>query len=218
MLWVVLVIVAIVVVLALWAVAIYNRLVQGRNRVDSAWAQIEVQLKRRWDLIPNLVETVTGYAAHERGTFEAVTQARTAAQQAQGPAATAQAEGILGQALGRLFAVAEAYPELKASQNFLELQSQLSDTENVIARAREGYNDAVLGFNNSIQTFPAVLLANSFGFSKREFFETEQPAEREVPHVSFSPDAPAAPATAPAASQPPPTEQGPTDPAPPASS
>ena len=115
----------------------YNGLVRSRNRVDNAWAQIEVQLKRRWDLIPNLIETVKGYAAHERGTFEAVTAARTAAQQAQGPAATAQAEGILGQALGKLFAVAEAYPDLKASQNFLELQGQLSDTENKVAVSRQ---------------------------------------------------------------------------------
>jgi LemA protein len=217
MLWVVLVIVALVVLLGLWAVAIYNRLVQGRNRVDSAWAQIEVQLKRRWDLIPNLVETVKGYAAHERGTFEAVTQARTAAQQAQGPAATAQAEGILGQALGRLFAVAEAYPELKASQNFLDLQGQLRDTENLIATARQGYNDAVLSFNNAIQTFPAVLLANSFGFTKREFFEVDQPAEREVPQVSFAPDAPVA-ATPPASAPAQPAPDSPSAEPPPASS
>src|SRR5262245_20740913 len=173
MLWVVLVIVAVVLLLVVWLVAIYNRLVRTRNRVDNAWAQIEVQLKRRHDLIPNLVETVKGYAAHERGTFEAVTQARTAAQQAQGPAATAQAEGILSQALGRLFAVAEAYPDLKANQNFLDLQSQLGDTENKIAVSRQVYNDTVLTYNNAIQTFPAVTIANSFGFTKREFFEIE---------------------------------------------
>ena len=190
MLWIVVVLVAVIVLLLLWVVGIYNRLVRSRNRVDNAWAQIEVQLKRRWDLIPNLVETVKGYAAHERGTFEAVTQARTAAQQAKGPAATAQAEGILGQALGRLFAVAEAYPELKASQNFLELQAQLSDTEDKIAISRQVYNDTVLTFNNAIQTFPAVVLANSFGFAKREFFEVEDDAQREVPQVSFATDAP----------------------------
>jgi len=189
MTWVVVAIVIVVLLLVVWAIAIYNRLVKARNRVDNSWAQIEVQLKRRWDLIPNLVETVKGYAAHERGTFEEVTRARTAAQQAQGPAATAQAEGILGQALGRLFAVAEAYPELKANQNFLELQGQLSDTENKIAVSRQVYNDTVLTFNNSIQTFPAVILANSFGFSKREFFEVEDGAQREVPHVSFAADA-----------------------------
>ena len=187
MLWVVLVILAIVLLLVLWVVAIYNRLVRSRNRVDNSWAQIEVQLKRRHDLIPNLVETVKGYAAHERGTFEAVTRARTAAQQAQGPAAAAQAEGILGQALGRLFAVAEAYPELKASQNFLDLQGQLRDTEDKIAVSRQVYNDTVLTFNNAIQTFPAVMLANSFGFSKRELFEIEEAGDRDVPQVSFAP-------------------------------
>src|SRR5262249_6353096 len=160
MLWVVLVILAVVLLLVVWLVAIYNRLVRTRNRVDNAWAQIEVQLKRRHDLIPNLVETVKGYAAHERGTFEAVTQARTAAQQAQGPAATGQAEGILSQALGRLFAVAEAYPDLKANQNFLDLQNQLSDTEDQIAGARRGYNEAVLSYHNPVQTVPATLVAD----------------------------------------------------------
>jgi LemA protein len=197
MLWVVLVILAIVLLLIVWVVAIYNRLVRSRNRVDNSWAQIEVQLKRRHDLIPNLVETVKGYAAHERGTFEAVTQARTAAQQAQGPAAAGQAEGILTQALGRLFAVAEAYPELKANQNFLELQAQLSDTENKVAVSRQVYNDTVLTYNNAIQTFPAVMLANSFGFSKREFFEIEEAADRAVPQVSFAPQDSAPPSTAP---------------------
>ena len=195
--WIILAIVAVLVVLVVWIIAMYNRLVRSRNRVDNAWAQIEVQLKRRWDLIPNLIETVKGYAAHERGTFEAVTQARTAAQQAQGPAATGQAEGILGQALGKLFAVAEAYPDLKASQNFLDLQAQLTDTENKVAVSRQVYNDTVLTFNNAIQTFPSVIIANSFGFTKREFFEVEQAAEREVPQVSFSPSdpAPAAPSS-----------------------
>jgi LemA protein len=197
MLWIVLVIVAIVVLLVLWVVGIYNRLVRTRNSVDNAWAQIEVQLKRRHDLIPNLVETVKGYAAHERGTFEAVTQARVAAQQAQGPAAAGQAEGILNQALGRLFAVAEAYPELKASQNFLDLQGQLRDTEDQIAGVRQGYNNAVLSFNNAIQTFPATLLANSFGFTKREFFEIEDAGDRAVPQVSFAPDSSAPPAAEP---------------------
>jgi len=201
MVWVVIVIVVIVVVALLLVVAAYNRLVRTRNQVDSAWAQIEVQLKRRWDLIPNLVETVKGYAAHERGTFDSVTEARAAAQRAQGPAQQAQAEGILGQALGRLFAVAEAYPELKANQNFLELQSQLDDTENRIAASRQVYNDAVLTYNNAIQTFPAVVLANTFGFTKREFFEVEQAAERDAPRVSFSSE-PAAPAAAGGESQP----------------
>ena len=188
------VVIAIVVIGLFVLVGMYNGLVQKRNRVDNAWAQVEVQLKRRHDLVPNLVETVKGYAAHERGTFEAVTQARTAAQQAQGPAAAAQAEGILSQALGRLFAVAEAYPDLKASQNFLELQAQLSDTENKIAVSRQVYNDTVLTYNNAIQTFPAVFLANSFGFTKREFFEIENAADREVPQVSFTPQGSAPPA------------------------
>jgi len=184
---------AVVVVLAIYLIALYNGLVQKRNRVDNAWAQIEVQLKRRRDLIPNLVETVKGYAAHERGTFEAVTQARAAAAGAQGPAETAAAEGFLSQALGRLFAVAEAYPDLKANVNFLDLQTQLQDTENKIAISRQVYNDTVLTFNNAIQVFPAVLLAGPFGFMKREFFEVEDAGDREVPTVSFQPGAPAAP-------------------------
>jgi LemA protein len=211
MLWVVIVILAVVLLLVFWVVAIYNRLVRTRNRVDNAWAQIEVQLKRRHDLIPNLVETVKGYAAHERGTFEAVTQARTAAQQAQGPAATAQAEGILSQALGRLFAVAEAYPDLKANQNFLDLQAQLSDTENKIAVSRQVYNDTVLTFNNAIQTFPAVMLANSFGFTRREFFEVEDAADRAVPQVSFAPGDSTAAAGTPAQEAPAPPSATPSD-------
>ncbi|HEU5010437.1 MAG TPA: LemA family protein, partial [Gaiellaceae bacterium] len=152
----------------------------------NAWAQVEVQLKRRWDLIPNLVETVKGYAAHERGVFEAVTEARTRAQQAQSPAESAQAEGILSQALGRLFAVAEAYPDLKATQNFQELQAQLSDTENKVAVSRQVYNDTVLTYHNAIQTFPGTVLAGPFGFTKREFFEVEDEAQREAPRVDFA--------------------------------
>ena len=184
MIWVI-VLIVILVVLALALVGLYNRLVRDRNRVDNAWAQVEVQLKRRWDLIPNLVETVKGYAAHERGVFEAVTEARTRAQQAQGPAQTAQAEGILSQALGRLFAVAEAYPDLKATQNFQELQSQLSETEDKVAVSRQVYNDTVLTYHNAIQTFPGSLLAGPFGFTKREFFEVEDEAQREAPRVDF---------------------------------
>jgi LemA protein len=187
------IILGLVVLIAIYLIALYNGLVKKRNRVDNAWAQIEVQLKRRRDLIPNLVETVKGYAAHERGTFEAVTQARAAAAGAQGPAATAQAEGFLTQALGKLFAVAEAYPDLKANTNFLELQAQLAETENKIAVSRQVYNDTVLTFNNAIQVFPAVLLAGPFGFTKREFYEVEDAADRDVPAVSFQPDAPAAP-------------------------
>jgi len=180
------VLLAIVLIVFLLVVALYNRLVRYRNRVDNAWAQIEVQLKRRWDLIPNLVETVKGYAAHERGVFEEVTAARTRAQQAQTPAATAEAEGILGQALGRLFAVAEAYPDLKATQNFQELQAQLSDTENKVAVSRQVYNDSVLTYNNAVQTFPGAVLAGPFGFKGREFFEVEAEAQREAPTVDFS--------------------------------
>ena len=190
-----------VLLLAIYLVALYNGLVQKRNRVDNGWAQIEVQLKRRRDLIPNLVETVKGYAAHERGTFEAVTEARARAAGAQTVAETAQAEGLLSQALGRLFAVAEAYPDLKASQNFLDLQAQLKDTEDKIAVSRQVYNDTVLTYNNAIQVFPAVMIAGRFGFTKREFFEIENPEDREVPEVSFQPDA-AAPAAPPAADAP----------------
>ena len=185
------VILVIVAIAALALVVLYNRFVRLRNRVDNAWAQIEVQLKRRWDLIPNLVETVKGYAAHERETFENVTQARAAAQQAQTPAESAQAEGILGQALGRLFAVAEAYPELQADENFRQLQTELSETENRIAVSRQVYNDTVLTFNNAIQTVPGVFFAGFFGFEKREFFDVEDDAQREPPRVSFTPGAPA---------------------------
>jgi LemA protein len=183
---VLIVLIALVLVAFLVFVWLYNRFVRLRNRVDNAWAQIEVQLKRRWDLIPNLVETVKGYAAHERGVFEEVTNARTRAQQAQTPAESAQAEGILGQALGRLFAVAEAYPDLKASENFRELQGQLEETENRIAVSRQVYNDTVLTYNNAVQTFPGVVLAGPFGFSIREFFEVEDQAQREAPRVDFA--------------------------------
>jgi LemA protein len=193
--WLLIVIVVLVVLVLLWAVLLYNGLVKKRNRVDNAWAQVEVQLKRRHDLIPNLVESVKGYAAHERGTFDSVTQARAAATSAQGPAQAGQAEGILGQALGKLFAVAEAYPELKANQNFLDLQAQLKDTEDKIAISRQVYNDTVLTFNNGIQTFPAVVLAGALGFSKREFFEIDD-GDSAAPAVSFAADA-APPAQAP---------------------
>jgi LemA protein len=182
--WVVVLLVIVLAVLFL-LVLLYNRLVRLRNRVDNSWAQIEVQLKRRWDLIPNLVETVKGYAAHERETFEAVTQARARAQQAQTPADTAQAEGILGAALGRLFAVAEAYPELQADENFRQLQTELAETENRVAVSRQVYNDSVLTYNNAVQTFPGAVLAGPFGFSVREFFEVEEGAQREAPVVDF---------------------------------
>ena len=184
MIWL-LVILGIVLLVVLGLVLLYNRLVQQRNRVDNAWAQVEVQLKRRWDLIPNLVESVKGYAAHERGTFEAVTEARTRAQDAKTPAETAAAEGILGAALGRLFAVAEAYPELQADENFRQLQTELAETENRVAVSRQVYNDSVLTYNNTVQTFPGVVVAGPFGFSIREFFEVEEEAQREAPVVDF---------------------------------
>jgi LemA protein len=190
MVWAIIVL-GVIAAAAIALVLLYNRFVRLRNRVDNAWAQIEVQLKRRWDLIPNLVETVKGYAAHERETFENVTQARAAAQQAQTPAESAQAEGLLGQALGRLFAVAEDYPELQADENFRQLQEELAETENRIAVSRQVYNDTVLTFNNAIQTVPAVFFAGFFGFEKREFFDVEDDAQREPPQVSFTPGTPA---------------------------
>jgi LemA protein len=180
-----LVIVGLVLLVGLMLVLLYNRLVQQRNRVDNSWAQVEVQLKRRWDLIPNLVESVKGYAAHERGTFEAVTNARTRAQNAKTPADTAAAEGILGAALGRLFALAEAYPELQADENFRQLQTELAETENRVAVSRQVYNDSVLTYNNTVQTFPGLMVAGPFGFSIREFFEVEEEAQREAPVVDF---------------------------------
>ena len=186
-----LVLLAVLAVLVIFLVVLYNRFVRLRNRVDNAWAQIEVQLKRRWDLIPNLIETVKGYAAHERETFESVTRARAAAQEAKTPAEAAEAEGLLDRALGRLFAVAEAYPELQADENFRQLQTELSETENRIAVSRQVYNDTVLTFNNAIQTIPGVLFAAPFGFTKREFFDVEDAAEREPPQVSFTPGTPA---------------------------
>jgi LemA protein len=179
------VLLAIVLVVAILLVVLYNRLVRLRNAVDNAWAQVEVQLKRRWDLIPNLVETVKGYAAHERETFEAVTQARARAQQAGTPAETAQAEGILGAALGRLLAVAEDYPELQADENFRQLQSELAETENRVAVSRQVYNDVVLTYNNAIQTFPGLVFAGPFNFTIREFFDVEEAAQREAPVVDF---------------------------------
>ena len=190
MVWAI-VVLAVFVALTIVVVVLYNRFVRLRNRVDNAWAQIEVQLKRRWDLIPNLVETVKGYAAHERETFENVTQARAAAQQAQTPAESAQAEGLLSQMLGRLIAVAEAYPELQADENFRQLQSELAETENRIAVSRQVYNDTVLTFNNAIQTVPGVFIAGPFGFDQREFFDVEDDAQREPPQVSFTPGTPA---------------------------
>jgi LemA protein len=166
-------------------VGMYNGLVRKRNRAQNAWAQVDVQLKRRHDLIPNLVETVKGYAAHERGTFDEVTQARTAAQQAQGPQAQAQAENVLTQALGRLFAVAEAYPQLRATENFQQLQAQLSETESNIAVSRQVYNDTVLTYDNALQTLPTSIIAGMFNFQAREYFQADD-GDRAVPQVSFT--------------------------------
>src|SRR5205085_285598 len=157
----------------LYVMSTYNGLVRLRNRIEGAWAQIDVQLRRRYDLIPNLVETVKGYAAHERGTLEAVTQARANAINAQGVAQQAQAENQITGALKSLFAVSEAYPELKANQNFLALQEELTATEGRIAYARQFYNDEVLKLNTRIQSIPTNVLANSFGFHQREYFEAD---------------------------------------------
>lgn len=158
-------------VLALFGVLLYNSLVNLRNRVSEAWSDIDVQLKRRYDLIPNLIKTVKGYAAHESGVFDRVTRARTAAMQAGNAADKAQAENMLNETLKSLFAVAEAYPDLKANQNFLELQRELSDTENKIQAARRFYNGNVLALNNKIDMFPSNIIASLFNFTKREFFE-----------------------------------------------
>ena len=154
-------------------VLVYNRLIRLRNRIDGAWAQIEVQLRRRYDLIPNLVETTKGYAEHERETLEAVTSARTQAIAAQGVAGQAQAENAITTALRSLFAVSEAYPQLRANENFLALQEELSATEGRIAYARQFYNDAVQRYNTLIQSFPAVIVANAMGFEEREYFEAD---------------------------------------------
>jgi LemA protein len=179
---IVIIVIVVLVALVLWLG--FNGIVRRRNRVDNAWSQIDVQLKRRHDLIPNLVETVKGYAAHERGTFEAVTNARANAINAQGPAEQAQAENVLSGALKSLFAVAEAYPDLKASQNFLALQEELTSTEDKIAYARQFYNDSVLDYNTRIQTFPGVLIAGMFHFDKRQFFDAE-PGDTEPVQVQF---------------------------------
>jgi len=183
-LWVIILVVIAVVLIGI-VIAIYNKLVRLRNRSENAWAQVDVQLRRRYDLIPNLVEAVKGYAAHERGTFEEVTKARTAAQQAQGVQEQAQAENLLTQAIGRLFAVAEAYPELRATENFQQLQAQLAETEQKIAVARQVYNDAVLTYDNALETVPTNIVAGIFNFAPREYFEVEEPAAREAPRVQF---------------------------------
>jgi LemA protein len=173
------------VLIVLFLIALYNRLVVFRNRIDNAWSQIDVQLRRRYDLIPNLMETVKGYAAHERQVFERVTEARSRAIAAGTVAEQGQAENMLTQALRSLFAVAENYPQLRASENFMQLQEELSGTESKIAFARQFYNDTVLRYNNARQSFPAVLIANAMGFGPREYFEMED-AAREPVKVAFS--------------------------------
>ena len=181
-----LVVVAVLVLLIVFVIGIYNALIRLRNQVDNAWSQIDVQLKRRHDLIPNLVETAKGYMKHERGTFEAITQARSQAMGAKNVAEASKAEGALGEALSKFMLVVENYPDLKANQNFLAVQEELTSTENKISFARQSYNDQVLFFNNKIQMFPSNIIANMFGFGKRDFFEIEAAAEREVPKVSFT--------------------------------
>jgi LemA protein len=182
--WVVLGIIAALVV---WIIMIYNGLVAMRQRVSQAFADIDVQLKQRHDLIPNLIETVKGYVSHERGTLEAVIQARNAAMTAQGPAAQAQAENQLSGALRQLFALSEAYPDLKASANFQQLQTELSDIENKIAAARRFFNNSVQEYNSGIQQFPAVLFASSFGFTQQQFFDLGESRTQleQAPQVKF---------------------------------
>ena len=182
-LWIVL---AVLVLVALALVVSYNRFVSQRNLVAESWRQIDVELHRRHDLIPNLVETVKGYASHERGVFEAVTEARAAAASpGSTPAIQAQQEGVLGQALGRLFAVAEAYPDLKASTNFLELQRQLTETEDRIAAGRRFYNANVRALNTRVESFPSNIVASTFNFTQAEYFEVEDVAIRSAPTVDF---------------------------------
>lgn len=195
--WILIALVGGLVVVLMWAIGIYNGLVALRNRFKNAFAQIDVQLKRRYDLIPNLVETAKGYMQHERQTLEAVIQARNqaaaagqkAAANPGDPAAMQQlsgAEGALTGALGRLFAVAEAYPDLKANQNMLALQEELTSTENKIAFARQAFNDAVMAYNTKRESFPDMLVANFGGFQPAQLFEIEAPAQREAPKVSFN--------------------------------
>ena len=192
--------IVLLVVLALivfWVIQMYNRLVNLRNRVRNAFSQIDVQLTRRYDLIPNLVEAVKGYMAHERNTLEAVIQARNSAVSAQQKAAAdptdpgaikalAAAETTLGGTLGRLFALAESYPDLKANENMMQLQEELASTENKVAFARQAFNDSVLSYNNACENFPSNMIAGMFGFNQAEFLEIKEPEKREAPKVSFT--------------------------------
>jgi len=175
-----------IVIVVAWVVGMYNGLVGMRNQVKEAWAQVDVQLKRRFDLIPNLLETVKGYMTHERETLESVTQARAAVAGAGALPDRMQAESGLTAALGKLFAVAESYPDLKASTNFLSLQEELASTENKISFARQFYNETVMRMNNKVQMFPSNIIANMFNFQAETFFEVEDEAQREAPKVDFS--------------------------------
>ena len=185
--WILLLIIAVIVVVV---IAMYNGLVKLRVQCDNAWSDIDVQLKRRYDLIPNLVETVKGYAAHEKGTLEGVIQARNSAMSAQGPAAKAGAENMLTSALRQVFALAEAYPQLRAVESFTQLQGTLNQLEDSIQNARRYYNAVVRDLNTKIAEFPSNLVANLFNFKPREFFEVTAPGEREAPKVSFQTGAP----------------------------
>lgn len=178
--WVILVLVLVIAVPVVWAIVAYNGLVKLKNRVESAWAQIEVQLNRRHDLIPNLVETVKGYAAHEQATLENVITARNRAVAASTPGEQAEAEKAVSGALANIFALSEAYPDLKANQNFLSLQTELSETEDRVAYARQYYNDAVNQYNTKIQSFPGVFVARAAGFGEREYFQAEGDARGPV--------------------------------------
>ena len=180
------VILGIVVLLIIFGIGAYNGLVALRQQAENAWAQIDVQLKRRYDLIPNLVETVKGYMNFEQETLQKVIEARSAAMSAQGPAAKAAAEGQLTQALGGIFAIAEAYPDLKSNTNMLQLQEELSTTENKISYSRQFYNDAVMNYNTKTEQFPSSIFANMFGFKKKELFELVDPVQREAVKVDFS--------------------------------
>jgi LemA protein len=182
-----LVVLAVIVVLVLWAITVYNGLISMRQRVNQAFADVDVQLRLRHDLVPNLVETVKGYAAHERGTLDEVVKARNAAVSAQGPAQQAAAENMLTGALRQLFALSEAYPDLKASANFQQLQAELTDLENKIAASRRFFNNAVQEYNTGIQRFPAALFAGAFGFSQKDYFDlgADRQTETAAPDVKF---------------------------------
>lgn len=182
--WLIIIVVAVVALLVIYLITAYNGLIRRRNQIENAWSQIDVQLKRRHDLIPNLVETVKGYAAHERETLDAVITARNAAVAAPTPSTQAAAEGQLMGSLRQLFALGEAYPDLKANQNFLALQEELSATEGKVAYARQFYNDSVLEYNNKLQQFPTMYFARMLKFERREYFETDE-AARSVPTVEF---------------------------------